>query len=111
MLRRFRREASEERKPSITSHIERLSELASSSALLIVIMTLGIIATTVACLPILLGLKFLSVFVPDSKDTDSSIAAGVAADADTPFTERLVTSLFGESSQSEKRYSRVWELK
>lgn len=109
---RFRREAREERKSSLISYTEQLSELASSSVLVVVILTLGIIATTIACLPILLGLKFISVFVTDSKDIDSSVVpSSVDSKVDTSFTEKLVSSLLGESCQDDKRYSRVWELK
>ncbi|KAL3801697.1 hypothetical protein ACHAWO_010791 [Cyclotella atomus] len=110
---RFRREAREERKSSLRTYTEQLSESASSSVPVVIIMTLGIIATTIACLPILLGLKFVSVFVTDSKDIiDSSVVpSSVDSKNDTSLTERLVSSLLGESCQDDKRYSRVWELK
>ena len=111
---RFRREAREEQKYSLSAYIECLTELASSSVVLIVILTLGIVATTIACLPLLLGLKFISLFVADSKDIDSSVVtSGVdRAEADSSFAEGLVTNLFGGSCpEDDKRYSRVWELK
>jgi hypothetical protein len=60
-----------------------------------------------------LGLKFVSVFVPDSKDIDSSVVPSnvKGVEADSSMTERLVCSLLGGSQVDEQRYSRVWELK
>ena len=107
-------EAREERRSSLTAYLERLAEAASSSVLLIVILTLGIIATTIACLPVLLGLKFVSVFFADSKDVDSSVVPSSAdsVDANSSLIERLVTSFLGDECQdNDKKYSRVWELK
>lgn len=107
-------EAREERKSSLTAYMKRLAEAASSSVLLIVILTLGIIATTIACLPVLLGLKFVSVFFADSKDIDSSGAPSSvdSVDANSSLTEWFVTNVLGDGCQvNDKKYSRVWELK
>ena len=109
---RFRREAREERKTSHTAYIEKIADLASSSALVIIFLTVGIIATTITCLPILLGLKFVSVFVADSKNIDASVvSSNVAADTDLSLTERLIYGLLGGKCNDDTRLLRVWELK
>lgn len=52
------------------------------------------------------------MFVADSKDVDSSVLPSASSvDANTSFTERVISSLLGEGCQDDKRYSRVWELK
>lgn len=88
--------------------------MASSSALFLIILTFGIVATTVACLPLLLGLKFVSIFITDSsvQDIDSSVVSD-SVETESSFTERMICSLLGGvSTRDEKRTcSRVWELK
>ncbi|KAL7475632.1 hypothetical protein ACHAW6_001544 [Cyclotella cf. meneghiniana] len=113
----FRREAREKRTSS--SFLERLSNLASSSVILVLLFMIGIVATTIACLPMLLALKFFSVFLVNSSsthDVDSSVISS-PVEAESSVTERMVCSLLGgvstdcRGAYDEKRHSPVWELK
>eukprot|EP00804_Cyclotella_cryptica_P001454 CCRYP_003685-RA/>CCRYP_003685-RA protein AED:0.24 eAED:0.24 QI:383/1/1/1/1/1/2/176/173 len=114
----FRREAQEEQKSSVSSFLERLSDVASSSVVLVVMFILGIVATTIACLPILLALKFFSMFIVDSPsahDIDSSVISSPVEEESS--IERMVCSLFGgvstdcQEDYHERRYSPACGLK
>mmetsp|Transcript_7818 Transcript_7818/g.17409 ORF Transcript_7818/g.17409 Transcript_7818/m.17409 type:complete len:188 (-) Transcript_7818:126-689(-) len=125
---RFRMEARAAKlgtNPSSTTYpspisVQSLLNMASSSIIVVTFIILGIVATTIACLPILLGLKIASVFIPDTHPdsmVDSSIFSSAPSEHNgivesTP--ERLVSSMLdtlahtctsgGSSMKSEKRY-------
>merc|ERR1719491_898590 len=58
---RFRKEAQEERMGSAVSPVQRAFDAASSSMAVFVFLLVGMVAATIACLPILLLLKIKSV--------------------------------------------------
>lgn len=107
---RFRKEAREERdserkrmEPAV-SPVQRAFNFASSSVVLVIVLIIGVIAATIACLPILLLLKITSVAFScaSREDIDSSIRpCSLSSDPETStFTERLMLSVLGQSSLS-----------
>jgi len=101
---RFRKEAREERMGSAVSPVQRAFNVASSSLVTVLLLIVGMIAATIACLPILLLLKIASILFScaSQEDIDSSVQPySPSSDPETSsFTERLLLSLFGHSSLS-----------
>lgn len=103
---RFRSEAREERLgSSADSPVQRAFNIASSSVIVASLLIVGLLAATVACLPMLLLLKITSIFFSCSsqeEDVDTSVRPySPSTDFDvSSFTERLLISMMGNASLS-----------
>mmetsp|Transcript_18312 Transcript_18312/g.33048 ORF Transcript_18312/g.33048 Transcript_18312/m.33048 type:complete len:173 (-) Transcript_18312:105-623(-) len=101
---RFRKEAREEKMGATISPVQRAFNVASSSFFGVLVLIVGLIATTIACLPILLFIKLSSVVFSHAtqEDVDSSIQPyPPSTDPVTiPLTERLLLNLLGDPSLS-----------
>ena len=103
-LLRFRKEAREERLGSSVSPVERAFNLALSNFVFVVILIVGLIAATIACLPILLLHKIaFTIFATcaSREEIDWSVqsyAGIVYLDQKSSLTERRLVSISGQSS-------------
>jgi len=91
---RFRKEAQEERIGSVVSPVQRASDASSSSMTLFMFLLVGMLAATIACLPILLLLKTRSVLsaCASQECVDSSVRhSPLSTDSGTgPLLESLL---------------------
>merc|ERR1712238_66941 len=98
-MERFRKEAKEERMGSAVSPVQGALDTASSSMALFMFLIVGMLAATIACLPILLLLKthsFLSSCT-SQEDIDSSVRLSppLTGSGTGPFIERICLGLLG----------------
>ncbi|KAL9178662.1 hypothetical protein ACHAXT_002000 [Thalassiosira profunda] len=99
-MARFRDEVREERRGSADSPVQRAFNVASSSAILVVFLIVGLIAATIACLPLLLALKISSAVFSCAAHHDGVDSSVLPYSPSTgleysSMPERLIVSLLG----------------
>mmetsp|Transcript_55951 Transcript_55951/g.118976 ORF Transcript_55951/g.118976 Transcript_55951/m.118976 type:complete len:166 (+) Transcript_55951:76-573(+) len=98
----FRKEAREEKMGSVASPVQKVFDVASLSMIAVALLMVGLVAATIACLPMLLLLKSSSLIFSCTTDEyiDSSVqpySTPIDPEA-SPLVERLVLGLMTQCS-------------